>query len=449
MKALNSRHSLVLFLGDILVLVFSLWLSLFLRYGEFPLNELFKEHIIAFIPLMFLWFIVFFISGLYERHTVFFINQLPYLVIKVQVVNSFLAVAFFYFASYLKLAPKTILFLFILVSSIVLILWRNFGYKIIGKRNKDNALIIGNSAEISELYNEVNHNDLYPIRFLSVINPEEIRNDFREYLNDYISNNKISIIVLDSSDPKIQPFLSDLYSLVFMNINFLNSRGFYESIFKRVPLSLLGHNWFLDNASFGRKVFFDSVKRLADIVVSFFVATISLIIYPIVYILIKLDDGGVIFSIQERVGKDNRPIKILKFRTMTNSNDGGKWGKDNDNKITKVGVFLRKTRIDELPQLWNVLKGDLSLIGPRPEFFEAVKNYEKEIPYYAVRHLIKPGLSGWAQIYHDRHPHHNLGIEETMEKLTYDLYYIKNRSLFLDFEIALKTIRILLAFKGK
>jgi FlaA1/EpsC-like NDP-sugar epimerase len=98
MKALNSRHSLVLFLGDILVLVFSLWLSLFLRYGEFPLNELFKEHIIAFIPLMFLWFIVFFISGLYERHTVFFINQLPYLVIKVQVVNSFLAVAFFYFA---------------------------------------------------------------------------------------------------------------------------------------------------------------------------------------------------------------------------------------------------------------------------------------------------------------------------------------------------------------
>ena len=137
----------------------------------------------------------------------------------------------------------------------------------------------------------------------------------------------------------------------------------------------------------------------------------------------------------------------MKFRTMT-TDDGGVYAQDSENKVTRVGNFLRKTRIDELPQLWNVLHGDLSLIGPRPELPPLVKLYEREIPYFNIRHLIKPGLSGWAQLYHDRHPHHAPSIHETRVKLSHDLYYIKNRSLMLDLVIALKTIKELLSRSG-
>jgi lipopolysaccharide/colanic/teichoic acid biosynthesis glycosyltransferase len=119
------------------------------------------------------------------------------------------------------------------------------------------------------------------------------------------------------------------------------------------------------------------------------------------------------------------------------------------NKITRAGAFLRKSRLDELPQLWDVLRGDLSLVGPRPELPALTKIYEKEIPYYNVRHLIKPGLSGWAQLYHDNHPHRGGNVEETKNKLSYDLYYIKNRSFWLDFRVALKTIKTLLSRAGK
>ena len=122
--------------------------------------------------------------------------------------------------------------------------------------------------------------------------------------------------------------------------------------------------------------------------------------------------------------------------------------KGGDNYVTRVGKFLRITRIDELPQLWSVLKGDVSLIGPRPELPTGVELYEKEIPYYNIRHIIKPGLSGWAQIYGE-HAHHNIGVGETKNKLSYDLFYIKNRSFVLDIIIALKTIKTILSRQGK
>ncbi|OGZ06827.1 MAG: hypothetical protein A3D65_06725 [Candidatus Lloydbacteria bacterium RIFCSPHIGHO2_02_FULL_50_13] len=125
--------------------------------------------------------------------------------------------------------------------------------------------------------------------------------------------------------------------------------------------------------------------------------------------------------------------------------DEGKQLGENKDRITAVGNILRKSRIDELPQLWNVLRGDLSLIGPRPEFPGLVKIYHEQIPYYNMRHLVKPGLSGWAQVHHEKPPH---TLEETKDKLAYDLYYLKNRSLALDIKIALKTVKTLLSRTG-
>ena len=159
--------------------------------------------------------------------------------------------------------------------------------------------------------------------------------------------------------------------------------------------------------------------------------------------MVKIGGGRKIFFVQNRIGQDNKKISIYKFRTMTEDENLA------ERKITKIGNLLRMFRLDEIPQLINVIKGDLSLIGPRPETAELVNLYKENISYYNVRHLIKPGLSGWAQIYQDNHPHHQADIDNTKVKLSYDLFYIKNRSFFLDFKIGLRTLQIIILRKGK
>ncbi len=184
-----------------------------------------------------------------------------------------------------------------------------------------------------------------------------------------------------------------------------------------------------------------------DILISFVIGAISLLLYPLVYLAIKFDDGGNIFIYQERIGQNNHQIKIVKFRTMSVDDEGV--GEENKvMKITRVGKILRSTRVDELPQLWNVFRGDISLIGPRPELPKLVSLYEKEISFYNVRHLIKPGLSGWAQLYQETPPKFAADYSETKTKLSYDLFYIKNRSFWLDIKIALKTMKTLLSRSG-
>ncbi len=176
-------------------------------------------------------------------------------------------------------------------------------------------------------------------------------------------------------------------------------------------------------------------------------ALISLVIYPVVISAIKLEDGGPVFITQERVGRGGKLIKIHKFRSMT-GNDSGNYGENGSNlHVTKIGRLIRLTRVDELPQLWSVILGRLSLIGPRPELPSLVRHYEEVISYYNIRHLIKPGLSGWAQIYGE-HAHHGTNVDQTKNKLSYDLFYIKNRQWWLDLSIALKTIRTIVSTKG-
>jgi len=185
------------------------------------------------------------------------------------------------------------------------------------------------------------------------------------------------------------------------------------------------------------------MKRIIDVIAGSLIGLVSLVFYPFVFLLITLDDGGPLFYTDVRVGKNGQKIHVIKFRSMSITG-----GTDQRSRITRVGAFLRKTRIDELPQLWNVVRGDVSLIGPRPEKPELVAIYEQQIPYYSVRHLIKPGLSGWAQLYQRTPPKFGADSIETKLKLSYDLYYIKHRSLLLDVGIAVKTIKELLSRRG-
>lgn len=445
MKRLPSLQILTIFVGDILLLFFSLWVTLSLRYLELPSAELFALHAVPFSYLFVVWILVFYIASLYEPHTVVFKSKIPAMILNVQAANSTIAVIFFYLIPAFGITPKTTLFLYLLVSFVFISGWRILGVQFLGLRRKERAVLIGGSEETRKLYRVVNDNPIYPMRFITWVDLEKLDGiDFEDEVLSRIYSEEVSLIVIDMKNEKIAPILPKLYDLIFSHVRFIEQYRVYEDIFDRIPLSLIGYNWFLENVSSRAHFGYDLFKRTMDISLALVIFIPSLLCYPFVWLAIKLEDGGPVFFTQERVGSGNHPINIIKFRSMKTMDKGIPLVK-NDPRITRVGNFLRKSRIDELPQLWNVLVGDLSLIGPRPEVPSLVKLYHEQIPYYNMRHLIKPGLSGWAQVHHERPPQ---TIEETKEKLAYDLYYLKNRSFALDIKIALKTIKTLLSRTG-
>mgnify|MGYP001602104809 CR=1 FL=1 len=429
MKFLGKRESITLLLGDLFFFTVSLWLSLFFRYLSFPNAKLFYTHLVPFSIIFLVSVMVFYIAGLYGKHTSFLRSRLPSILLNTQFANSLIAIIFFYLVPFFGITPKIILFIYIAVSLVLVLWWRVYGYFLLGSQKVEKAIILGVGEEVEELQEEIGKNDVYNIRLV-----------------DKISDS--SVVVVDFSNDQVKSMLPDLYEGLFSGVSFIDLHKMYEDIFDRVPLSLLKYSWFLENISNHPRAVYDSLKRLMDVAFSFVLGVISLLIYPFVFLAIKLDDGGSVFITQERVGQGNKLVKIHKFRSMSRNDAGDYKNNFDENKITRVGGFLRRSRIDELPQLWNVLVGDISLIGPRPELPALAQTYEKQIPYYNIRHIIKPGLSGWAQIYQENHPHHKEAVDETKEKLTYDLYYIKERSLLLDLKIALRTIKTLLSRVG-
>lgn len=448
MASLSKKEASFLYSGDIFTFFLSLWMALFIRFSEIPTWERLDIHLKPFSILFLIWILVFYIAGLYEKHTLLLKSRLPSIIFNAQVVNSISAVVFFYTVPFFGITPKTILFIYLLVSFAFLLTWRLNSHVFLGHKSRESAMLIGSGEEMKELLHEVNHNNFYDLHFASSVDLENLPSfDIQEDIIKPVYANNIKIIAIDFSHEKTTSLLPHLYNLIFSKVRFIDSHKIYEEIFDRIPLSLVTYSWFLENISVSPKFTYDFLKRIMDIVLAIILGLLSLIFYPFVYIAIKLDDKGKIFIKQERVGRDGKTFTLYKFRTYM-FDDSSIHGRD-ENRVTKVGSFLRKTRIDELPQLWNVLVGDLSLIGPRPELPTGVAIYDKEVPYYNIRHLIKPGLSGWAQIHQENHPHHGAEVNLTKEKLTYDIYYIKNRSFFLDIKIALKTIKALLSRTGK
>lgn len=450
MGSLHRKELFILWFGDFLFFLVSLWLALFLRNLEIPSRELFSVHLLPFSLLFIAWILVFYIAGLYEKHTVILKSKLPSVLANTQLVNSALAVVFFYFVPLFGITPKTVLFIYLFVSFVIILAWRMYGYFLIGRGHPDNAILIGSGEEMKELLEEVNNNPIYNLKFISSVDLN--RADEKGFWDEIVSriySENVSIIAIDLASDRVEPVLPHLYNLIFSKISFIDMHKIYEDIFDRVPLSLLRYNWFLENVSTQPRGTYDTLKRIMDITISLPLVLVSLVLYPIVWFAIKLDDGGPIFISQERVGKRGKIIHLSKFRSMERNDLNLGSTTHAENKVTRVGKILRDTRIDELPQLWGVLKGDLSLIGPRPELPAGVAHYTEEIPYYNVRHLIKPGLSGWAQIYQEEHPHHSLDSLETANKLSYDLYYIKNRSFLLDIKIALRTLKTLVSIAGR
>lgn len=437
----NRRETFFLLIGDLFVFSLALFISLWIRGGNNQLWSIFKDHLVPFSFIFIAWVIVFFIAGLYDKYKTILKDSMPAIISNAQFVNSAIAVAFFYLIPYFGLAPKTILFIDLIVSFIFVYVWRIYSHSILGLKRKEPAILIGSGEEMKSILKEVNSNPRSELKFSLVIDLDEQKDGvYIDSVLEKIKSENISVVVIDLKDIRIEPVLPTLYNQIFGGVKFIDMDKVYESIFDRVPLSFLQYDWFLENVTSSYNPLYYFIKRFVDIFFSIFIGIVFIVFLPFVFLLIKLEDGGKIFYRHDRIGKNNKIIKILKFRSMSEKEK---------EKITKVGLFLRKTRIDELPQFWNLLIGDVSLIGPRPESISLTKEYEKEIPYYNIRHIIKPGLSGWAQIYQENPPKYGVDFNNTKDKLSYDLYYIKNRSLILDLIIGLKTFKELLSRRGK
>jgi len=442
--ALRPR-TLGLFVGDLLFFTFSLWLSLYLRTFDAPSLALFWAHLVPFSLLFVVWAIVFFIAGLYESRSIILERRaISVTLLMAQLANVVIAALFFSFVPIFGIAPKTLLVIYLIVSFVLVLLWRVALFPQIGFRRKENALVVGSGTEIVELVEALYKARHAPTAIAAVLEPGDptLADDIKNAVAEF----RPRFIIADFNDPRVLAAFPNLYNYLNRGIRFFDALGLYEEVFGRVPLSVIDQEWLARNVSRYSHTLYDSFKRIIDIIIGVLGGIVSLIFYPFVAAAIVLESGFPIFIAQERVGEDERTVTMYKFRSMQR-NDMSLGNAPSTNKVTRVGKVLRVTRLDELPQLWNIVRGDLSLIGPRPELPSGVALYEKEIPYYNVRHLVKPGLSGWAQLY-GQHAHHGIGVEETRNKLSYDLYYIKHRSLMLDAVVILKTIKKLLTRSG-
>lgn len=439
-RASNRKERVVLMSGDLIVFSASLWATLLLANLEIPSGDALFRQILPFSILFGAWILVYIIAGLYSRHTSEFKKSLPNVVIRTQVANVAIASLLFVAIPLFSFTTSTSLIIYLLISFAFVCAWRLYFHPLLNPRNKKRGLLIGEGLDIDELKQEINLNERYNFRFDSVVDLQDADSEaLLEETGRVLREQRPLFVAVDQTDHRVSPLLSSLKTLIDPQARFMDANGLYEAIFERVPSSFANGDLQLEDISERKKPIFDALKRTFDVIAAACFLVPSTLLLPLVYVAIKIDDGGSVFYLHERVGSGGRHIWLAKIRSMSETES---------EKVTRVGRFLRKTRIDELPQLVAVLKGDMSLIGPRPEMPTFVDRYRLQLSNYDLRHSVKPGLSGWAQIRQDDPPKHGVVFDKTATKLSYDLYYVKHRSLSLDARIALKTIKILLSRSG-
>lgn len=453
----RARELAVLLLGDAFFFIVSLWITLAVRYLQWPSATLLEAHFVPFLLLTFAWVVIFFIAGLYDKHTTFIKTRLVSRIINTQVVNILLAAVLFLIIPF-GIAPKTNLVLYLFISSALIVWWRLKLFAYFSPKPTHRALLIADGEEAEELVREVNGNERYHYTFVKMINDQTALQtpDFEAKLLEVIHREHISIIVANPRSPYIEDLLPTLFDLAFLKFEFtfLDFYKVYEDTFDRVPLSSLRYDWFLEHVSQSKTTVYSISKRGIDVIGSLILGTAFLLILPFIYLAMRIEGSRAVFMKQNRIGQFNVPVDVYKIQTMT-SNDAASatWTNEDvkkGNRITKVGAVLRKLSIDEVPQVWNIFKGEMSLIGPRNDIQGLGHRLAEQIPYYNIRNFVKPGVTGWAQT-HQHYMGDNISpqsIEETRVRLAYDLFYVKNRSLWLDIEIALRTIKTVLSRFG-
>jgi sugar transferase (PEP-CTERM system associated) len=273
------------------------------------------------------------------------------------------------------------------------------------------------------------------------------RDSVAAHLMEVVQKQKVHRVIVAMPDRRGTIPMRELSKLRMDGVEIEEATSWLEKISGKIEVEDIYPSWLVFGQGFRRSKVFIGMRRGLSLVISLIGLIFAAPLIPLIIIAIKLDSEGSVWYTQTRVGKAGREFKVIKFRTMRKDAEalsGPKWAGDNDPRVTRVGKFLRTSRLDEIPQLWCVLKGDMAFVGPRPERPEFIEMLSKEIPYYGVRHMVRPGLTGWAQIKYK----YGSTVEDAREKLQYDLFYIKNASIGLDLLIMFLTVKIVLLRRG-
>ncbi|MFZ2803667.1 MAG: sugar transferase [Patescibacteria group bacterium] len=451
---------LILVVGDFVVFEAALLVTLTVRYGSVT-HSAWNAHALPFTLLALLWIMVFYIAGLYDlalaRDSLRFLRTF----LEAMLANLGVALGLFYLIPVFGIAPRTNLIL-----DFVLVLLLGYAWRLAYNRLlaptlfRNRVLFIGHTDDAARVHELLSRSALgFELIAVAETAPGTRFDDGSvtwhvsiDIISSILAEKNISTIVLGHKPDDVPGLRDALYQTLFTPVAILDRTSLEEILTGRVPLEHVSQTWFLEHLRESDKAWYEAVKRVVDIFVAIPVGIITLLLFPFITLAVRLSSPGPILYSQIRVGKYGKPFRIWKFRTMVATDPtggaeaGGKpqFSSKDDPRITKIGKFLRAARLDELPQVWNVLRGDMSIIGPRPERPEFVQELTRQMPYYALRHLTRPGLTGWAQV---RFPYAST-FEDNLKKLQYDLYYIKHRSLMLDGAILLKTVGIVLRRQG-
>ncbi len=423
----------LLIITDIAAFFITLVIALILRRQAFE-SEYITNHLIYFSLLVPLFIIILKLLDLYKIYYLRLNFNLFLITFNSIVYYLLFAILIFYLIPFFKIAPKTLLIIqsfflwFLIYGSRVLIIKLFKRWKVI----QPIAIIENNDTLLTQkIINELKKTS----STLKIFSLKPQSQDIYK-LTQLIEKIGLYYIIyalpLTKNMQKILENLALNYAVTIQSV-----AEFYELIFQKIEIEHTPPQIILKDLV-QKKPFYNTIKTIIDFLCGIIGFVVMVIIYPAIFLLIKLDDGGSIFYKQDRVGFKGKVFQIYKFRTMISNaqNVGPLTTEENDSRITKAGRFLRKLHLDEIPQCLNLLKGELSLVGPRPEQPSIVKEYENKVMLYSLRHSVKPGIVGWAQINY----HYARNLADNIEKTKYDLYYIKNRNLFLDLEIIFKTL---------
>jgi len=415
-------------------------------------------------------------------------EEIGYLILRTLVVTLVFQLCFYYFDLYdlkvipifydhmfqviqtfglgcILLAGIYLLFPFLLISTriiwaglcgigLAVFCWRFVYFKIIERRMfVQNIAIVGTGSYASEIIDEIKNKKDAGFKIKALVGAANSTLDIGKApvypeikdLRTLCLLKRIEKIVVALDEKRGVP-LQDLIEYKFFGVEIVDGAQCYEALTGKLPVGRMHPSWMVFSQGFYVSRMKRMLKRSLDIVMASLMLIVSFPIFLLTALIIRLESSGEIFYRQERVGEKGKTFTLIKFRSMKkNAEDGGAvWAQANDDRVTRFGRFIRKLRIDELPQLVNVLKGEMSFVGPRPERQVFVVDLERKIPFYANRHLVKPGITGWAQI---NYPY-GASVEDAMRKLEYDLYYIKNLSLGLDLLCIFHTVKVVLFRKG-
>ena len=449
MKGQSKFLKIILLAGDICFIYLALFLTVFFR--DKSLLSQFNNFLNNFLILYFIWIFILFVLSLYDLSFFKKIKDFVFNLIIFSVLAFFIGVTYFYFRPTFGITPKTILLLNVLIFDGLFMFWRylfNLFLEMGGVKEK--VVIVGFYKRLNEILPQIKK--MYSIesifctphmnelnKCMGFSSNVKIISDISE-LKNIILEKKVTSVIFSLDFYSNESVIKEVFTSLPLTLNYIGIDELYESITRKISLDHLDEVWFLEKVSRSEDIFRVVVKRMFDVVFSVIGLVCFVACLPFVAVAIKLDSKGGVFYSQQRVGKNGKVFYINKFRTMEECGDDDKgiWREKDTNSITRVGKILRRSHIDELPQAWSILKGDISFVGPRPEWIEFAKKFEEEIPFYKQRYLVKPGLIGWAQINFPA----STSVKEAKEKFEYDLYYIKNQSLLLDLEIILKTVKL-------